>query len=163
VPYVGRGDIARTKKKGKTAMSKRLIFLGGTCGNNDWRLHLINRLVERGVVSSDLFNPVVKDWNEAAQKAEDEAKKNAGYMLYYLGDPQEDGNHVSYYSLLEATMGLYDAPARTVVVFDTTGMPKHAEKANIKAYKDLKKRFPNAPIFMTLAEAEDWLVKQLVV
>ena len=83
-------------------------------------------------------------------------------MLYYLGDPKEEGNRVSFYSLLEATMALYDAPARTVVVFDATGMPKHAEKATNKAYKDLKKRFPDANIFGTQSEAEDWLAGQLL-
>jgi hypothetical protein len=138
-----------------------LVFLGGTCGNNNWRDGLIQRLVERGVSSDALFNPVVSDWNEEAQRREDAAKAGASYMLYFLGDTLQDDNRVSFYSLLEATMGLYDAPARTVVVFDTTGMPKHAEKANAKACKDLKSRFPEAPIFATLAEAEDWLAERL--
>lgn len=145
--------------KGVTIM--KLVFLGGTCGNNNWRDGLIERLVARGASAESLFNPVVKDWNEAAQKAEDEAKAKADYMLFYLGDPQMDDNRVSFYSLLEATMGLYDANVRTVVVFDTTGMPKHAEKANAKACKDLKKRFPGAHIFADLAAAEDWLAVQL--
>lgn len=109
-----------------------------------------------------LFNPVVKDWNEEAQKKEDEAKRVATFNLFYLGDPKQDDNRVSFYSLLEATMGLYDSPERTVVVFDTTGMPKQAEKSNVKACKDLKKRFPNSPIFGTLAEAEDWLAGKLL-
>lgn len=141
---------------------KRLVFLGGTCGNNNWRGGLIQRLVERGVAAEVLFDPVVADWNEEAQRKEDEAKKIATYNLFYLGDPQQENNRVSFYSLLEATMGLYDAPERTVVVFDTTGMPKPMEKSNTKACKDLQKRFPNAPIFGTLAEAEDWLVLKLV-
>jgi hypothetical protein len=140
----------------------KLVFLGGTCGNNNWRDGLIARLVARGVPTGALFNPVVADWNEEAQKYEDEAKKNATYNLFYLGDPQMEDNHVSFYSLLEATMGLYDGPkSKTIVVFDTTGMPKHAEKANAKACKDLKKRFPKALIFGTLTEAEDWLASNL--
>lgn len=139
-----------------------LIFLGGTCGNNNWRDGLVARLTERGVPKSCLFNPVVEDWNEEAQLREDEAKANATYSLYYLGDPQQEDNHVSFYSLLEATMGLYDTSQQTVVVFDVAGMPKHAEKSNAKACKDLQKRFPTAPIFATLAEAEDWLVSYLV-
>lgn len=143
-------------------MNSKQVFLGGTCGNNNWRLPLIDRLVKRGVVASSLFNPVVENWNEEAQRREDEAKQNADFMLFYLGDPQMDDNRVSFYSLLEATMALYDSkPGRTVVVFDTTGMPSHAEKANVKACKDLKARFPDAPIFGTLDEAEDWLAEQL--
>lgn len=142
-------------------MSGKLVFLGGTCGNNNWRNGLIERLVARGVDPSFLFDPVVPDWNEVAQAKEDQAKESATYMLYFLGDPMQDDNRVSFYSLLEATMGLYDAPARTVVVFDSTGMPKHAEKSNAKACKDLKRRFPEAPIFASLQEAEDWLLERL--
>jgi hypothetical protein len=140
---------------------KKIVFLGGTCGNNNWRDGLSARLMARGVPAESLFNPVVANWDEAAQQREDEAKKKADFNLFYLGDPQQADNRVSFYSLLEATMGLYDAPARTVVVFDTTGMPKPMEKSNVKACKDLKARFPEAPIFGTLAEAEDWLVKNL--
>lgn len=138
------------------------MFLGGTCGNNNWRKGLIERLTARGVAPEVLFDPVVPNWDEAAQKKEDEAKANATVNLFYLGDPQQADNRVSFYSLLEATMGLYDASERTVVVFDTTGMPKAAEKSNAKACKDLRKRFPDAKIFPTLAEAEDWLAANLI-
>ncbi|MEK7641651.1 MAG: nucleoside 2-deoxyribosyltransferase domain-containing protein [Patescibacteria group bacterium] len=140
----------------------KIVFLGGTCGNNNWRDGLIARLTARGVSADSLFNPVVPDWNEAAQQREDQAKKDAAFNLFYLGDPGQADNRCSFYSLLEATMGLYDHSERTVVVFDTTGMPKHVEKANIKACKDLKARFPGALIFATLAEAEEWLATNLV-
>src|SRR3989338_8976470 len=78
-------------------------------------------------------------------------------MLYMLADPMTEEGRLSFYSLLEATMSLYDAPERTAVVFDSTGMPSRSAKANDKACADLKKRFPDRPIFKTLAEAEDWL------
>ncbi len=136
---------------------KKQVFLGGTCGNNDWRDGLIERLTGQGVPSEALFNPVVDDWNDAAQIAEDAAKAESQYMLFYLGDPQQDFNRCSFYSLLEATMGLYDAPERTVVVFDTDGMPESVAKSNAKACKDLKERHPDKMIFATLAEAEEWL------
>lgn len=140
---------------------KKLVFLGGTCGNNNWRQGLIERLTARNVAPEVLFDPVVTDWNEEAQRREDAAKAEASHMIYYLGDPNQPDNRCSFYSLLEATMGLYDAPDRTVVVFDAIGMPPHIAKANAKACKDLKKRFPDAPIFGTLAEAEEWLVTNL--
>ena len=136
----------------------QLIFLGGTCGNNDWRDGLIERMVARGVPAAGLFNPVVADWNEEAQRREDEAKKTATWDLYYLGDPRQESNHVSFYSLLEATIGLYDHPERTVVVFDITGMPDHAAKASRKCYKDLRARFPDAHIFESLDDAEQWIL-----
>lgn len=138
----------------------QLIFLGGTCGNNNWRDELIDHLVGQGVPATELFNPVVPEWNEDAQRREDEAKRNATCTLFYLGDPMQDDNHVSYYSLLEATMGLYDQPYKTAVVFDTRGMPDHAAKATRKACADLKARFDRAPIFDSLVEAEDWIASQ---
>jgi hypothetical protein len=143
-------------------MDAKLVFLGGTCGKNIWRKGFIERLMACGVDPKWLFDPVVPDWNEAAQAAEDKAKSEAKYMLYMLGDPMEEGNHTSFYSLLEATMGLYDAPERTMVVFDTTGMPKHAEKASLKACKDLRARFPMSYIFSNLEEAEDFLINTLL-
>ncbi len=84
--------------------------------------------------------------------------------LYYLGDaavPQAPGCFMSFYSLNEATMGLYDAPERTVVVFDTTGLLSGAQNRMMKVYADLRARFPTAPIFTSLAEAETWLVDHL--
>jgi len=141
----------------------KTVFLGGTCGNNVWRHGFIARLVARGVPAESLFNPVVKDWNEAAQQREDAMKADPAVLqLYMLADPMTDQGRLSFYSLLEATMGLYDAPERTIVVFDSTGMPKRSAKSNDKACSDLKKRFPNAPIFGTLAEAEDWLAGMFV-
>ena len=138
------------------------VFLGGTCGNNDWRDGFIKRVVARGVPRSALFNPVVKNWDKAAQKLEDAMKADLEVtMLFVLADPMTEEGRLSFYSLLEATMGLYDAPHRTTVVFDSTGMPSRSAKSNNKAGADLKKRFPAAPIFFSLEEAEDWLVARL--
>jgi hypothetical protein len=43
------------------------VFLGGTCNNTTWRDELIPLLEENNI---DYFNPVVKDWNQAAQDEE---------------------------------------------------------------------------------------------
>jgi len=141
---------------------KKLVFLGGTCDNNDWRAGLIGRLVARGVKPETLFNPVVPSWNAEVQAREDQVKTEATFFLYYLGDPLRDDKRTTYYSLLEGTMGLYDDPDRTVVVFDITGMPRHAARSSLKAYGDLKKRFPNGNIFDSLAQAEDLLAAHLL-
>jgi hypothetical protein len=138
---------------------EKIIFLGGTCGNNRWRDGFIDRLVWRGLSKESLFNPVVSDWNEEARRRENKIKKKSAYNLYYLADPQQDDNHTSFYSLGEAIMGGYDNPEHTLIVFDSAGMPEHARKSSNKAYEDLKVRFPNAHIFQKLSEAEDWLVK----
>ena len=138
------------------------VFLGGTCGKNTWRDGLIQRLMERGVPKEALFNPVVEHWDEEAQRREDLMKVDQSvFMLYMLADPMTEEGRLSFYSLLEATMGLYDEPHRTAVVFDSTRMPSRSAKSNDKACADLKKRFPGAPIFGSLAGAEDWIVQHL--
>src|SRR2546423_14768504 len=104
-----------------------MIFLGGTVGANNWRTEIvIPSLIERGVPAEILFNPVVEHWDKQAQEREDDAKRVADCLLYVLASPDPHGHtsNVSAYSLVEATMHLYDALDRTVVVLDTTGMPK---------------------------------------
>jgi hypothetical protein len=137
------------------------VFLGGTCGKNDWRKALIKHLAERGVDPSYLFDPVVPEWNDEAQKNEENAKAKTTHFLFYLASPKEEGNPLSAYSMVEATMALYDNPDGSVVVFDNEGMPAHATKAMNQTLKVLKKRFPSANIFATVTEAEDWLVSKL--
>ena len=101
---------------------KKLVFLGGTCANNGWRDGLIAELVDLGISRECLFNPVVANWNEEAQANEEEAKANASHFVFYLADPNQPGNPLSYYSAIEATMALYDHPDTTVVVFDNEGI-----------------------------------------
>lgn len=139
-------------------MSK-LIFLGGTCGGNNWRQDFISNLVKSGVKEDQIFNPVVPEWNDAAQVAEENAKANCSHMIYFISDPKEEGNPVSAYSLLEAAMGLYDKPETTVVIFDHDAVAnnKHIAKVFKQSEKILKKRFPNANIFGSLAEAVAFL------
>lgn len=141
-------------------MSK-LVFLGGTAGGNPWRDGVIAALVARGVDPAALFNPVVNDWNEEAQRREEQAKAEASHLVFYIADPKQDGNPLSAYSMVEATMALYDKPERTVVVFDVEGMSGHPLKAMNQALKVLKARFPQANIFGTRHEAIDWLAAQL--
>jgi len=142
-------------------MSK-LVFLGGTVGNNPWRTKFIQDLVSHGVEHSKLFNPVVADWTEEAQRREEVAKRNASHLMFYLGTPKMDGIPLSTYSMVEATMALYDRAEDTVVVFDPEGIDSvHSLKAYKQTEKVLRARFPNANIFSTLQEATDWFVKEL--
>jgi len=140
------------------------LFLGGTCGENQWREDIvIPGLVSRGVDPALIFNPVVDDWNEEAQAREDELKRTTRYMLYVIASPNPDGvsANVSAYSLVELIMSLYDAPRRTVALFDTTGMAPHAAKAIKKSMQDLRQRFPHAPIFSEYTALLDWLAGEL--
>lgn len=139
------------------------LFLGGTVGNNTWRDKFIADLVEQGVPSDVIFNPVVSDWNEAAQAAEEQAKAEAQYMMFYISDPKQEGLNMSAYSMVEATMALYDKPETAVVAFDKDSFNGHPLKAMNQTEKVLKRRFPNANILGSLTESVDWFVNKLKV
>ncbi len=140
---------------------EELVFLGGTSGNNNWRDHFIPILVSKGIKEEILFNPVVKDWNEEAQAREEKAKQEATHLIFYIADPKQEGNPLSTYSMVEATMALYDYPERTVIIFDTEEMAGHPLKVMNQVFKVLKNRFSQANIFATEQEALDWLLDQL--
>jgi|GEM_PF-3279373 len=137
------------------------LFLGGTT-DNDYRPGFIETLRKRGLATEKIFNPVVEHWGKAEHQREDEMKASpAVLMLYYIAGNNE-GMFLSVYSLFEAVTGLYDAPERTVVVFNYTGLVPKAAKRVQKICKDLRTRFPRAPIFESLTEAEEWLIGQFV-
>ncbi len=142
-------------------MSDKTIFLGGTCGKNNWREELIDKLQNEGVDTSPLFNPVVPDWTPECQAAEDEAKETSDLMVYYIADPKQEGNPISAYSMIEACMGLYDDPERTIVVFEGSGMVDHAKKAQEKTEKDFRNRFPEANILANFDELVQFIKQQL--
>lgn len=141
--------------------TQKLIFLGGTVGKNNWREPFIERLVASGVSRDSIFNPVVKDWNEAARESEEKAKKEASHFLFYIANPYLEGSTLSAYSMVEATMALYDSPDTTVVVFDPTDIEGHSLKAFLQTEKVLRKRFPTAKIFGNTDEALNWLAAHL--
>ena len=140
------------------------VFLGGTCGSNNWREEVvIPALRERGVPEDALFNPVVEHWTDEARRREDECKRTADYMLYVIAspDPTSGTANVSAYSLVELVMSLYDAPERTVALFDTAGMSKHTTKGINKTVQDLRQRFPHAAIFTDYNTLIEWLADRI--
>jgi hypothetical protein len=148
-------------RKAQRSPRHTLVFLGGTAAKNGWRPGFVNELEQRGIPTEVFFDPVVADWNEEAQRREEDAKRDATHLLFYIANPCQEGNPLSAYSMVEAAMALYDKPTRTVVVFDTEGMEGHPLKAMNQTFKVLKTRFPNANIFGTKAEAVDWLARTL--
>jgi hypothetical protein len=138
------------------------IFLGGTVGSTTWRSTFIADLVAAGVPAESIYNPVVPDWTPECQAAEDRAKAEASYNLFYICSPNPgDATNVSVYSIVEAVMGLYDQPSTTVVVFDNREYSGHILKSLKKTEKDLRNRFPNANIFSTYEEAVSYFVARL--
>jgi hypothetical protein len=140
--------------------SDGLIFLGGTVGSNAWRETIvIPGLLARGIPFDRLFNPVVEHWTPEARQREDEVKRAAWCMLYVIAspDPLNGTANVSAYSLVELVMSLYDAPDRTIALFDMTNMAPHTSKAVQKSVSDLQARFPTAPIFTEYRVMMDWI------
>jgi hypothetical protein len=133
-------------------MERPYVFLGGTCGKNNWRAQFISELLAANIPAHRIFNPVVPDWTQECQAQEDNAKLTCHYKLFYIADPQDsDVPQLSTYSIVEALMGLYDDPARTIVVFDKTGVTGHALKSLNKIEKDFQSRFPGS--ILTRAQA----------
>jgi hypothetical protein len=140
--------------------SRPLVFLGGTCGNSQWRETFTDELVDGGIPKAKIFNPVVADWTEECQTREDEAKRTAKFVLFNITDPEEKGNPISAYSIVEAVMGMYDNPERTLVVFDTGAFSNHALRSIQKTEKDLKSRFPSGRIFSDLSDCAEFIIEQ---
>lgn len=143
-------------------MSKYFVFLGGTCGNNNWRESFTASLVAGGVPAERVFNPVMTvPTTSASWMSEEDAKANSQYLMFFIADPKQEGVTISAYSMVEATMGLYDKPEQTVVVFDLTGIEnERVVKATNRTQKLMKQRFPNANIFGTVEEAVAFLSKK---
>jgi DNA repair photolyase len=142
-------------------MKSKLVFLGGTVGNNSWRKGFVETLVSQGIPADIFFDPVVNGWGDEAREREKIAKNEASHFIFYIADPQQEGNRLSAYSMVEATIALNDAPTRTVVVFDSEGMDGRALKIMNKTLELLKARFPEANIFGTRQEAIDWFSRSL--
>ena len=119
-------------------------------------------MIARGVSAAAIFNPVVADWNEEAQAREEAAKANASHPLFYIANPMQEGNPLSTYSMVEATMALYDKTDQTVVVFDSTDIEGHFLKALNQVKRVLKTRFPAARLYDSVDAALDMLVKDLM-
>lgn len=133
--------------------TKRLIFLGGTVGNNTWRTSFTEQLLALGVAKEEIFNPVVSVWNEEARQKEEIAKQDASHLVFYIADTKLENSPLSTYSLVEATMALYDKHAQTVFIVNPENITGHALKALNQITKVLQKRFPLAKIFTDIQEA----------
>jgi hypothetical protein len=132
-------------------MDARLnVFLGGTVGENDWRTPFLAECRAFDIDTSAFFNPVLPagSWNEEARRKEESAKINADVMLFYICDTKQDGNPLSTFSLVEATVALATMSMREpIVLLDSTGMEGHALKVMDNTYKLLRRTFWNKYIY----------------
>ena len=124
------------------------VFLGGTTNNSDWRDKLVEKL------KIDSFNPVVKDWNEAAQEEEIKQRKNCDYVLYVI-TPKMEG----VYSIAEVIDDSNKRPDKTIFAYlkedDGKEFTKHQLKSLDMVGKMVKEN--NGKWFTTLDEVADFL------
>lgn len=119
------------------------VFLGGTCGRNEWRPGFIERLAARGVSHDLLFNPVVPDWTPECQAIEERAKAEARYVLFHIANPKEEGRAPhSFYSLVQAVQSVFDVRKTTRILFDYGFLEKRTRRSLEAVAKEIARRSP---------------------
>ncbi len=84
------------------------VFLGGTCNGSTWREYVSGQLN----LNIEAYNPVVDDWNEAAQEEELRQRRDCDYCLYVI-TPRMKG----VYSIAEAVDDSNKRPDKTLFCF----------------------------------------------
>lgn len=84
------------------------VFLGGTCNDSQWRETMILCLELDGL---NYFNPVVDDWDDAAQKREIKEREECDFCLYTI-TPKMEG----VYSIAEVVDDSNKRPQKTILV-----------------------------------------------
>lgn len=90
------------------------VFLGGTCGGSEWRDIFLNDEISKKL-GIEYFDPVVKDWNEEAQKKEIFERENSDFCLYVI-TPLMTG----VYSIAEVIDDSNKRPEKTLFCFIDT-------------------------------------------
>jgi hypothetical protein len=124
------------------------VFLGGTTNNSDWRDTLIKKL------KIDYFNPVVKDWDDDAQKEEIKQRKNCDYVLYVI-TPKMEG----VYSIAEVVDDSNKRPEKTIFAYLLEDDGKEFSKHQIKSLDMVGKMVEEngGKWFKSLGEISDFL------
>lgn len=124
------------------------VFLGGTTNNSDWRDTLIKK------IKIEYFNPVVKEWNESAQKEEIKQRKDCDYVLYVI-TPKMEG----VYSIAEVVDDSNKRPEKTIFAYLLDDDGKEFTKHQIKSLDMVGKMVEEnkGKWFKTLEEIADYL------
>lgn len=132
------------------------VFLGGTTNDSDWRTKLIPKLKVK------YFDPVVKDWNEEAQKLELEKRKTCDYVLYVI-TPKMLGS----YSVAEVVDDSNKRPEKTIFCVleedgegeDRVEFGKHQKKSMEMLKRMVKEN--GATVVNTLDEIANFLNEKI--
>ena len=128
--------------------NKKEVFLGGTINKSNWREDLIPKL------KIDYFNPIVKDWNEEAQKQEIKKRKSCDYVLYVI-TPKMIGT----YSIAEAVDDSNKRPEKTLFCVLEKDDKEKFNEHQIKSLDMVKKMIKDngGKVFETLDEVAEFL------
>ena len=124
------------------------VFLGGTCNNSTWRDRLIKDL------KVPYFNPIVDNWDEEAQKKEDEQRKNAKFVLFVI-TPLMKG----VFSIAEVVDCSNKRPETTIFCVLEKDDDKEFDESEIKSLNQVKKMVEGngASVFDSLSEIANFL------
>jgi hypothetical protein len=127
------------------------VFLGGTCNESTWRERLISML------QIDYFNPIVDDWNEAAQQREVKERETCDFCLCTI-TPRMTG----VYSIAEIVDDSNKRPNKTVLVLlqkDGSYMFDEGQWRSLRAVGRMVTE-NGGHVFYDLLTAADFLNKQ---
>lgn len=122
------------------------VFLGGTCNETTWRDELIPML------QCDYFNPVVPDWNEAAQQNELKEREVCDVLLYVL-TPAMTG----VYSIAEIVEDSIMNATKTIVClldFPPTTARVDQKTSSVFAVMKMVQKY-NVPVLTSLTDVAD--------
>lgn len=97
------------------------VFLGGTV-DSKWREQLIKNL------KINYFNPLVDDWNEAAQKEEIKQRKECDFVLFVI-TPMMEG----VYAIAEAIDDSNKHPEKTIFCYTLEDEGKNFSKRQLSS------------------------------
>ena len=127
------------------------VFLGGTCNESDWRLHLIQKL------KIEYFNPVVEDWTPECMEEELKQRKLCDYALYVI-TPKMTG----VYSIAEAVDDSNKQPKKTIFCYligDAGLMFTSGQEKSLKSVGRMVER-NGGKFLLDLQEVADYLNKE---
>lgn len=129
-------------------MNEKEVGLFGTCNDSQWREALIPLL------NCKYYNPVVKDWNEEAQKLELEKRETCDFILYVI-TPKMTG----VYSIAEVVDDSNKRPERTLFCVVENDDNNEFNEHQLKSLKMVKNmvRENNARVFETLEDVAEFL------
>ena len=104
------------------------VFLGGTCNESQWREEL------KPLLSIEYFDPVVKDWDEAAYQRELHERETCDFCLYVI-TPRMTG----VYSIAEVIDDSNKRPEKTVFAVLGTDGENEFDKAQLKSLAAVSK------------------------